>query len=183
MAWAKLDDRFYTNRKVRKAWRQSPAAIGLHVLAISYCADELLDGHVDEDFVVERIPDAKARRKITDALVAAGLWVVDGDGWLIVNYLEYNPSRAEVEQRREQAKAAAARGGKAKRTAKRTASEPLDDPVSETLSVTQGGSVNRLRTPVPVPEPIPVPPTRGERPSRPSSQPATITPRASEVEF
>lgn len=100
MPWAKLDDRFHENRKVRRLWRSQPAAVGLHVLAITYCAGNLTDGIVDAEFVEERVPDGRRRKAMTDALVASNLWRTCNEGWSINDYTEFNPSRKEVQTRR-----------------------------------------------------------------------------------
>jgi hypothetical protein len=111
MPWAKLDDHFHDNPKVRKAWRQCPSSLGLHVLAITYSAGHLLDGRVSSDFVADQIPNRTQRTKAVDALVDARLWLVTGDGWEINDYLDYNPPRAEVEAVREAKRKAGKAGG------------------------------------------------------------------------
>lgn len=100
MSWAKLDDQFHAHRKAKIAWRGHPRALGMHLLAISYCAGQLTDGLVDDEFVEEKIPAARERNAVTEALVAAGLWGREGDGWRINDWLDFNPSREEVLNRR-----------------------------------------------------------------------------------
>ena len=95
MAWARLDDKFHSHPKVRRA---GLAAIGLHVRAISYSAAHLLDGHIDVEWVREA--GGAQHKKLVTALVDAGLWSQNGHGWVINGYLDYNPSREEVEERR-----------------------------------------------------------------------------------
>jgi len=92
MSWFRLDDKFHGNPKVLTAGN---AAVGLYVRCASYCADHLTDG---------RIPGSVARmygttREIT-VLVSTGLWdEIDGE-FVMPDYLEYNPSRDQVEQER-----------------------------------------------------------------------------------
>ena len=114
MPWAKLDDRFHENRKVRKAWRQCPTAIGLHVLALTYCAGHLTDGLVDEEFVQERLPAARMRERVLSVLIGCELWFPVDKGWLINDYLEYNPTRADVETQRSKKSAAGKSGANAR---------------------------------------------------------------------
>lgn len=110
MPWAKLDDRFHENRKIRRVWRRQPVAIGLHVMAITYCAGHLTDGHVDVDFVEDRLPVARQRERAVQALVDAELWhEVDG-GWQIHDFTSFNQTRADAEARR-QAKVEAGKKG------------------------------------------------------------------------
>lgn len=95
MAWAKLDDSVDTHPKVRRAGNE---AFGLHCRAIAYSTGQLTDGHIDPEWVRERA-GSRAKR-LVDALVGAGLWEANGDGWLIHDYLDHNPSRAQVLERR-----------------------------------------------------------------------------------
>ncbi len=117
MPWAKLDDRFHDNPKIRKAWRACPASIGLHVMAITYSAGNLLDGRVPAEFVEDQIPNVRARQAALDALTAGEppLWHQRADGeWEINDYLAFNPSKADVEAKRQKAAASGRLGGKAK---------------------------------------------------------------------
>lgn len=100
MSWGKIDDQFHAHRKAKRAWKACPASLGLHLLAISYCAGHLTDGLVDHEFVEEKIPAARRREQATRALVDAGLWVIEEGGWRINDWLDYNPSRADVLEKR-----------------------------------------------------------------------------------
>lgn len=111
MPWAKLDDHFHDNPKVRKAWRACGTSVGLHIMALTYSAAHLLDGHVGAEFVVDQIPAQRQRDAAVQALLDAGLWTVADVGWTIKDYLEYNPSRADVEAKREARRAAGHVGG------------------------------------------------------------------------
>lgn len=110
MTWAKLDDQLHGHRKARKAWRLHRGALGLHLLALSYSAGQLTDGLIDDEFVDEKLPVAKEREQITGALVEAGLWERVDDGWQINDWLDYNPSRADVLDRRRRDAERKARG-------------------------------------------------------------------------
>jgi hypothetical protein len=118
MTWARLDDRFYSNRKVMRAWKLSRASVGLHTMALAWCCGHELDGHVDEEFVESVLPKDKERAVAVDALVAVGLWHRNGTGWVINDFLEYNPSAASLrEKRRKEAeRKAQARSGASTRT-------------------------------------------------------------------
>ena len=95
MAWGRLDDSFDSHRKVRRAGLE---AVGLHARALAYCAGSLTDGHVDPEWLEERA--GKRGEKLAQQLVTAGLWEPNSDGYVIHDYLEYNPSRAQVETKR-----------------------------------------------------------------------------------
>jgi hypothetical protein len=102
MAWAKFDDRYDDNRKIKRAWRLCPAAVGLHVMASTYSSRHGTDGIVDLAWLEEKIPQPKQLKKTIDVLVEAGLFdVLDGESFAIHDFLEYNPSKAQVERERE----------------------------------------------------------------------------------
>jgi hypothetical protein len=93
MPWFRLDENFYLHPKVSGAGN---AATGLWVRCGTYSAHYLTDGH---------IPAAIARQMGTRGEIAAlldsGLWAANGDGFVIPDFLEYQPSRTEVAKRRE----------------------------------------------------------------------------------
>jgi hypothetical protein len=94
MGWLKLDDVFGTHPKIAGL---SDRAFRAHVVAMLYAAQHLTDGF---------IPTAVAPRKaIRDELVGANLWSPIEGGWLIHDFLEYNPARAEVLAEREASRA------------------------------------------------------------------------------
>lgn len=93
MSWAKFDDAFPWHRKVR---RLSDGAFRLHVTAICYAAKDYTDGLI----LVEDLDEMPAVRQVEKRiveLVAARLWEPVDGGWVVHDYLEYNPSRAKVQ--------------------------------------------------------------------------------------
>lgn len=92
MTWTKLDDAFWSNPKVEGVGNE---AAGAYCRMLSYCGDHLTDGRVSES----------AARYITKPKVLArleegGFIERNGDGWVIPDYLEFNPSRETVESKR-----------------------------------------------------------------------------------
>lgn len=87
MTWVKLDDAFPDNPKVVGL---SSDAFRLYVEALCYCGRHLTDGQVPES-AVKRMGGDNASE-----LVDAGLWTPSGKGWLVNDYLEFNPSREKV---------------------------------------------------------------------------------------
>ncbi|MBO0834435.1 MAG: hypothetical protein J2P28_02815 [Actinobacteria bacterium] len=100
MAWARLDDKRAMNRKLRAA---GFAARGLDEAAICQIAGDETDGYISEDTVVMLAQAHKEKRwrKLVDALVEAERWDPVEGGWMVRNYLEFNPSHADLEAKRE----------------------------------------------------------------------------------
>lgn len=106
MTWAKMDDRYDDNPKVRRAWRLSGVAVALHVHAITYSARHQTDGLVPIDWIEERFDIAKLkpreREKALATLVECKLFdVVDDTHYAVHDFLDYNPSKELVERERE----------------------------------------------------------------------------------
>jgi hypothetical protein len=98
--WIKLDDQLHAHPKIRAAWREDPASVGLHLLALSYASAYLTDGRIDPDFVRQQMPRRAQRERAITALVDAGLWDANGTSWEIHDYLDYNEPREQIEARR-----------------------------------------------------------------------------------
>lgn len=118
MTWVSLDDRFPEHQKIAHL---SDAAFRGFVEGLCYCARNLTDGIIPNPHA-KRIATAKAQRE----LFASELWVQNGRGIVVHDYLEYQLSRSEVEAKREakhEARSAAGRlgglrSGEARRQAK-----------------------------------------------------------------
>lgn len=98
--WVRIDDQMHSHPKVIRAWQACGESLGLHLLALSYAGCHLTDGHVSVAFVRYQLPQSRARARAVTALVEAGLWEPNGDGWIIHDYLEYNESRDQITARR-----------------------------------------------------------------------------------
>jgi hypothetical protein len=110
VTWVRLDDRAHDNRKWKRLWLTNRGALALHALALSYCGAHETDGHVDAEMVTLLAPGKADRNKLTTSLVDAGVWHPDGDGWRINDFLEYNPSRADLDEKRRKDSERKARG-------------------------------------------------------------------------
>ncbi len=102
MAWARLDDAMCFHEKVVEAGN---AAVGVWVRLISWSSQHLTDGEVPEK--VARLVAGESRGALA-ALERANLVLrrsqsnpKDPGVYVIHDYLEYNPSKAEVEAKRE----------------------------------------------------------------------------------
>lgn len=103
MSWAKLDDKFWSNPKVEMVGNE---AAGAYARMLSYCGDQLTDG---------KLTDGAARYiaapEVIDRLTEFGFIHRNGRGWKIPDYLDFNPSRKEVEATRKARSKAGQKGG------------------------------------------------------------------------
>lgn len=98
MSWVRLDDQFPIHRKVDSL---SDPAFRLHVSAICWCARNLTDGWVPEADLDAAAPRTMKRPgRFVAELVRRGVWSTAADGWTIHDYLDYQPSKARVEEDR-----------------------------------------------------------------------------------
>lgn len=93
MPWFRVDDRFWSHPKVLAC---PLPALGLWIRAGSWCAEQLTDGLVPRPALVM----LGGRPRDAAALVEAGLWLVEGDGWRFHDWETYQPTRAAVEAER-----------------------------------------------------------------------------------
>jgi hypothetical protein len=101
MAWARLDDGFFCHPKVTRVWDLNPGAVGLWVRLISYCSKYETDGFVPETTVAMLSPDESERSHMVKALIEGSALVRHEDGFVVQDYLDYNPSREQIAQKRE----------------------------------------------------------------------------------
>jgi len=154
MTWLKTDDKFPEHRKLR---RLSDGAYRMHHTAMCSCAKDETDGRVTEADI-EDMQHGDRLRKYVDSLVSAGLWDAIDGGWLIHDFLHYNPSHAVQDARRAR--------DRTRQTAKRDRDGVTDSSVTPSgKGVSRGESETR---PIGVTAPRPVP-------SRPEEiQPPTV---------
>ena len=126
MVWAKLDDQFHASKKL--GWLEPDlmlAAVGLHTLALSYCANQLTDGHIPTAQVVrlagQPVDNLVAQLLQKGPMGESGLWERAKGGFQIHDYLDYNPSRAQVLDERKRKSEGGRRGGFASGKARREA--------------------------------------------------------------
>lgn len=107
MPWVRFDDRYPSNRKVG---RLSDAAFRLDASAICWCSENTTDGRIASD-ELGLIPHIKRPKPAAAELVRVGRWHGPGhdcprcppieDGWIIHDFLDYNPSAEKVKNDRE----------------------------------------------------------------------------------
>ena len=110
MAWAKIDDQFFFHPKVIEVGRD---ARDLYLASIVYSAGQLTDGY----FPARTLPLLCAMAGITTGeasaskLLDVGLWEDQDGGYMIHDYLDYNPSAEKVHETRRARAEAGRRGG------------------------------------------------------------------------
>lgn len=123
MTWLKTDDKFPEHRKIR---RLSHGAFRLHVTAMCYAAHDETDGRLATDDIAE-MQHGKSLARFVPELIAAGLWEQVKGGYRIHDFLDWNPSHAQLEAER----AASRKRQAAARARRRGVTEPHDEPPTE----------------------------------------------------
>jgi hypothetical protein len=150
MTWVRLDDGYPDHPKVD---RVGPLAAWLNVCAWAYCARNLTDGFVP----IERVPrlaNVGSTAKLAAALVEVNLWEPVEGGYMVHDYLAYNPSREAVLRER---------SATAKRVAEwrdKHGSNGVTPPDTNgggnsVSNPSSNGVSNAVSTPPPVPIPVP----------------------------
>lgn len=97
MEWLKINSRMSQDLQVR---RLSDRAFRDWIRLLELCGYHETDGHfTDEDAQLEGIAKPSLQ-----ALFAGGLISPNGDGYTITNWLKYQQSKADMAERREQAR-------------------------------------------------------------------------------
>ncbi|WP_027944247.1 hypothetical protein [Amycolatopsis taiwanensis] len=94
MTWFKVDDHFHSHPKVMAT---DPAALGLWVVAGSWCSAGLTNGFVPDYVLPRLLPGAV---KLASKLVAAGLWVRAENGYQFHDWLDHNPTAEREKERK-----------------------------------------------------------------------------------
>jgi hypothetical protein len=99
MPWVRLDDGFADHPKIMAA---GPMASWLYVCGLTYAARMLTDGFIPAS-QVRKLADLDNTLALTERLAEVGLWKPVDGGFLINDYLEYNPSADKVRAERKAA--------------------------------------------------------------------------------
>jgi hypothetical protein len=121
VSFAALDDKFHSHPKVLQAGN---AAAGLYARSLAYCADQLTDGFVPEAWAKANGTQGEIR-----SLLGAKLWRKSRRGFQLPDYLDYNPSREKVLQKRGSA------AERKRRSRERHAAVTRDTPVTSRARV------------------------------------------------
>lgn len=130
VTWFMVDDHFWGNPKRTAA---SPAALGLWVVAGSWCAQQMNEGNVPK----HALAMLGGTPKLARALVETSLWVTTEAGWRFHDWDDYQLSKDDIEERRRLRAEAGARGGRAKARASKNLASATESPprnASKTLA-------------------------------------------------
>ncbi|MFB7866969.1 hypothetical protein [Streptomyces sp. NPDC056069] len=97
MPWVRLDDRFPTHRKVALL---SDRAFRLYVSALCWSSENLTEGRILEK-ELPLVARVRGHKAAAAELESAGLWDRAEVGWVIHDFLVYNPDRARVQADRQ----------------------------------------------------------------------------------
>lgn len=103
MAWVKIDDGFADHPKMA---RVGPLGMALQVAALCYCNRYLTDGFIPKAVATRLISfdDLARPEDVISSLVSAQVWEEVEGGYLVHDYLEYQPSREQVLAEREKSR-------------------------------------------------------------------------------
>jgi len=101
--WVRVDTDLYRNAKI------APLAIHNRSAVVTWLGGLLIAGEQETDGFVPAymLADARGRARDVSVLVAAGLWTPTGDGWMIHDWSDKNPTRRTAAEISEQARKAA----------------------------------------------------------------------------
>jgi hypothetical protein len=106
--WIKLDDHFADHPKIVEV---GTIGLAVQIRALCYCARYLTDGFLTESVgsLLTNPPDLPHQdllsdpdpRPLVEKMMASGLWDKVKKGYMVHDYLKYNPSRKQVLESRE----------------------------------------------------------------------------------
>jgi hypothetical protein len=148
VAWSRLDDGLDEHRKVDVLLEDDElrglAAIGLWALTLANSARRLTDGGVSKPTLRKIAP--RHGKALAQRLVEAGLYDEHHGEVAIHDYLEFNPSRASVEEKR--------RKDSERKAAGRSNRNPRGVPPDSTRSPNGQDAAVREESARPVPVPV-----------------------------
>ena len=99
MPYLLIDDGMAENPKIAGL---SDKAFRLWITSLLYCARNLTNGAISEIAIRSLAPICQIAKPlaVVRALVEAGLFEKTDTGWVIHDYLDYNPSRADLSEKR-----------------------------------------------------------------------------------
>jgi hypothetical protein len=151
MAWVRIDDRMPEHPKVAAA---GPLALAMQIAGLCYCNRELTDGFIPRakartllDWEIVRADgtcysigiaqgmagDDVSSDWVIDLLVETGMWEEVPGGYLIHDYSDYQPTRAQVKST-QTSKSKAGKEGARSRWHGKTKAEPIAEAMAEPVA-------------------------------------------------
>ena len=108
MGWVRLDDDFPHHPKALAAGAEG---VALYVAGLCYCSKQETDGRIPRAAIPLLVADLRKPLEVAERLITVGLWEDEPGCYIVRNYLEYQRSKEEIEEIREQKREAGRRGG------------------------------------------------------------------------
>jgi len=171
MPWTKIDDQYFFNPKVLAAGRD---ARDVHLASMVYSSGQLTDGFIPTNAVplVGAMAMVANVQECAAKLVDVGLWECVEGGYLVHDYLKYNPPSEQVRATREARAEAGRRGGLASAESRREADAETSDEANGQANAQANAEQNPTPSPSPSPSHTPEngdasapPPARSRQPS------------------
>lgn len=183
--WTKLDDHFLSNGKIRAI---GPEATLLYLAGLLHCARNLTDGRIRRHDLPLIAAEAWTPQATLPALIhtletpddttGAPLWDKADHGWIVHDYLDFNPPADRVKRERLAARERRKRSDERRAHLPRTSPPPSPD-VTPPHTPSATPIVHSPR-PVPVPVPVPARPDPEQAHTCLPSTPATLPPSSSD---
>jgi hypothetical protein len=143
MPWVRFDDQLHAHPKVVALGEFKLAAMGLQLMACCWSNAYLTDGFIPANVAEQLAGGDPTYLVVVRALMEARLWEKDthSDGFVIHDFLDYNPSRREVLTHRKKMQRLGRAAGIASGKSRRSKAEDANRSGSH--------SVQHFRTPVP----------------------------------
>ncbi len=121
MTWVKLDDSLPDHPKII---RLSDAAFRAYITGLCYCGKYLTDGGIPGPLALR----FAGKRAVLQELVHALLWIPMGEDFAVNGFLEYNPTRQQVEAERKAARERRSKRGGRSKDGTATVARPSPEP-------------------------------------------------------
>ena len=155
MTWAKLDDSYPHHPKMLAAGLE---ALGFDAAGLCYSARFGTDGFIADSMLPAVYPGARNPADLAAKLVEVGRWHRDNrrGGWVIHDFLDYNPPASEVAELRRKRSAAGRKGGKQSGKQRRQQASSNTEATDEaSASANASGGASRVLEAKPNPVPVP----------------------------
>lgn len=153
MTWVRIDDGMPDHPKFSEP-EDEDAALALWVRSLCYCNRNRTDGFVPRRKVAT-LSRAADPYVVASQLVAAGLWEEVDGGFVLHDYADYQPLKAQIEARSAMKAAVGQLGGKASGEVRRNQAGTKQEPNAKQTASKKRSSDEAKFNPTPTPDPNP----------------------------